>query len=147
MSLEPIRLVGLVYCVDAKQLESAVDLGMIDDCVDVKDLSENKLHAFLSKEAVDSATVVTESDLSAMVLKHVRMDMSVKSTTVRMKLLFIDYKLLLRQHGMAWVAEKNQKPAVRHVLLVVKQAKLKNRLEQDISFPKRHLKKHLSAFL
>ncbi|PXF43991.1 hypothetical protein BWQ96_06224 [Gracilariopsis chorda] len=90
MSLEPIRPVGLVYCLDAKQLESAMDLGMIDHCMDVKDLSDNKLRAFLNNEAVESATVVTESDLSAMVLKHVRMDMSVKSATDRMKLLFIE---------------------------------------------------------
>ncbi|PXF47202.1 hypothetical protein BWQ96_02977 [Gracilariopsis chorda] len=120
---------------------------MVDDCMDVKELSDIKLGTFLDKEAVDSATVVTESDLSAMVLKHVRMDMSFKSATGRMKLLFIDCKSLLRQHGMAWVAEKNQKAAVRHVLSVVKPAKVKNRLEQDISFSKRHLKENLRAFL
>ncbi|PXF41503.1 hypothetical protein BWQ96_08777 [Gracilariopsis chorda] len=100
MSLGPIRPVGLVYSVDAEQLESAVDLEMIHDGLEVKDHSDNKLRAFLDKGAVDSATVVTESDLSAVVLKHVRMDMSVKSATGRMKLLFLDYKCASTRNGV-----------------------------------------------
>ena len=147
VSLEPIRPVGLVYCVDAEQLESAVDLGMIDGCDDVKELTDGQLRDYLDKEASDSATVVTENDLAQMVQRYVRMDMSVKSAHSRMKLLFMGYKSLLRQNGMGWVVDKNPKAAVRHIISVVKPAQLKTRLEQDIGFSKADLKSDFKGFM
>lgn len=48
-SLEPTRPVGLVCCVDPDQLESAVELEMIDGCDYVEKLKEEKLWTFLDK--------------------------------------------------------------------------------------------------
>lgn len=45
-SLEPICPAGLVNCVDAKQLESAPEFGMIDICDDVERLTDDKLRTF-----------------------------------------------------------------------------------------------------
>lgn len=69
---------------------------------------------------------VTESDLVNMVQKHVRMDMSVKSSKASRELQFTDYKSLLRQHGTDLVTKNNQKVAVPHILSVMKLEQLKN---------------------
>ena len=118
----------IVYYVETEQLESDISIGMTDGCDDFKSLTDDQLRSFLQKEAVDSETIVTESDLSAMAEKNVRMDMKIKSATGCMKFLFMNYQSLLRQHGMAWVTEKNQNAAVYHVLSVIKPKKLKKRL-------------------
>ena len=43
VSLEPARPVGIIYCVDAEQIESAVECGLIPDCQDVEDLEDDDL--------------------------------------------------------------------------------------------------------
>lgn len=145
-SLEPIRPVFLVYCVDSEQVESAVELDMTEGYTDVKDLSDDQLRTYLENEAVDSSTIVTATYLQ-MVQKHVRMDMTIKSAKERMKLLFTAYKSLLRQNGMSWVTSKNPKAAIRQVISVVKPVQLKTRLEQDIAFSKADLKDDFPGFM
>lgn len=73
--------------------------------------------------------------------------MSVKSAKGRMKLLFMNYKSVLRKHGMAWVTESNAKVAIRQVISVVKPAQLKSRTEQDISFAHVKLKYDFKGFI
>lgn len=53
-SLEPVSPVGLIYCVDAEQLESAVECGMIEGCSDIEKLTSTDLRRFLEKEAQES---------------------------------------------------------------------------------------------
>lgn len=48
-SLEPIGPVGLVYYVDAEQLESTVDMWIIKGFDDVEKLTDDKLQTFLDK--------------------------------------------------------------------------------------------------
>lgn len=36
--MDPIRPIGLVFCINAEQLESAVNLGVIGGCDDIKEL-------------------------------------------------------------------------------------------------------------
>lgn len=146
-SLEPIRPVGLVYCIDSEPIHSAVELALIDGCTNSKDLTDEQLRALLKKESVDSATIVTESDLSQMVQKHDHMDMAVKSASDRMKLLFMEYRSFLRQHGMRWVVKDNKKISTRHVFSVIKSAQLRTRMDQDLSFSKRSLKDNFAGFM
>ena len=130
----------MVYCVDSEQLESAVELEMIEGCTEIKELTDEQLRTYLKIESIDSSMIVTAPDLEQMAQKHVRMDMNIKSAKGRMKLLFIAYKSLLRQKGMSWVTSKNPKTAIRQVISVIKPVQLTTRLEQDIAFSKSDVK-------
>lgn len=147
VSLEPARPVGIIYCVDAEQLESAVECGLIPDCQDVEDLEDDDLRTFLEKEAEESPTVITQDELSKIVESTLRMDMSVKSAKGRMKLLFKEYTSMLRTNGLKWVTEKTPKVAIKQVLSVIKPASLRERLEQDIGFSHSHLKNDYTGFM
>lgn len=72
--------------------------------------------------AVDSSTKMTKSDLDNLVLKNVRMDMSVRSAKARMELFFMEYNSLLRQNGMKYVSKNKQTVVVRRVLSAIKLA-------------------------
>ena len=78
-----------MFCVDADQLESAVECGLIPNCTSVETLTETSLRSFLDTNAQESQTTVTESDLAKVVETALKMDMSVKSAKGRMKLLFM----------------------------------------------------------
>lgn len=146
-SVEPVSPVSLLYCVDAEQLESAVQCGMIDGCTDVDRLTTEALRTFLDNESQESQSSITEADLAATVQATLKMDMTVKSARVRMKLLFMDYLSLLRTNGLKWVPEKNPKLAIRHVLSSCRPTQLRTRLEQDISFSHHHLKANFAGFM
>lgn len=142
LSVEPVRPVGLVYCVNAEQLESAIILKLIPGCIDYKSVTSDAPRAYLDKEVV-----VTESDLSLMVQKHLRIDMNIMSAHCRMKILFMDYISPHRQQGMAWVTVTNREVAVHHVLSIIEPSQLKTRLEQDISLSKRNLKDNFCGLM
>jgi len=90
---------------------------------------------------------VTETDLSKVVESGLKMDMSVKSAQGRMKLLFVEYKSLLRAHGLKWVTDKTPKIAIKHVISAVKPAQLRTRLEQDIAFSHHDLRADFTGFM
>ena len=79
-----------MFCVDADQLESAVECGLIPNCTSVETLTETSLRSFLDTNAQESQTTVTESDLAKVVETALKMDMSVKSAKGGMKLLFME---------------------------------------------------------
>lgn len=120
---------------------------MIDDCDDVEKLTDDKLRTFLDKTAVNPTMNVTESELLNMLQKHMRMKMSVKSAKARMELLFVNYKSLFCQYGMAWVTKNLQKVAFRYLLSVIKPSQLKNRFERDNNFSKNESNDYFKAFL
>ena len=103
---EPGRPVDLVLCVDADQIESTVECGLILNCTSVETLTNKSLRSFLETEAQESQTTVTESDLAKVVETALKMDTSVKSAKGRMKLLFMEYKSPLPTNGLKWVTEK-----------------------------------------
>ena len=144
---EPGRPVGLVLCVDADQLESAVDCGLIPNCTSVEALVDEFLRSFLDSEAQESQNSVTESDLVKLVEAVLRMNMTVKSAKGRMNLLFMEYMSLLRTNGLKWVTEKAPKAAIRHVLSAIRPAQLRTRLEQDLGFSHIDLKANFSGFM
>lgn len=118
--LEPISPVGLIYCVDAEQLKSAIECGMIEGCDNVESLTSNELKRYLESRSQESVSVITEPELAKLVEATLRMDMSVKSATDRMQLLFMEYRSLLRTNGLKWVIERTPKVPIRHVLSVVR---------------------------
>lgn len=69
---------------------------MITDGNDVKCLTDHILRAFLDKEATEFAAPFNQDELSRMVKSTLKTDMSDKSATGSMKLLFMNYKSLLR---------------------------------------------------
>lgn len=168
VSSEPARPVSLAFCVDVDQLKSAVERGMISDCMSVEAPTDESLRSFLDAEFEELQATVTESNLAKRfetVLKLVenvfklngtirqlvenvpKMDVSPKSAQARMKLLFMEYKLLLRINGLKCVTEKASKTAVHHILLVNRPAQLQTRLEQDIGFSHNHLKANFVGFM
>lgn len=75
------------------------------------------------------------------------MEITVKSAKGRMKLLFIEYKLLLWTNGLPWVMDKVPNTAVRHVLSARSRNQLRTCLEQDISFSHNNLKANFAGFM
>lgn len=120
---------------------------MVDGCDDVQSLTDDVLRSFLDKEATESATVITQDKLSKMVESLFKMDMTVKSAKGRMKLLFMEYKSLLRTNGLKWVTEMTPKVAIKQILSVIKPAALRARLEQDIDSYHVHLKFNFTGFM
>lgn len=89
---EPGWPVGLVFCVEADQLESAVENGMIPGCKSVKTFTDAPLQSFLDAETQESQTTITESDLIIAVGTALKMDMSVKLARSGIMLLLMGYK-------------------------------------------------------
>ena len=145
--LEPVKPVSLIFCVDAEQLESAVQCGMIKGCNDIQALTDENLRSYLDSESEESTTTVTEADLTKLVESKLRMDMTVTSAHGRMKLLFMDYTSLLRTNGLKWVTTKSPKIAVRHVLSAIKPKQLKSRLEDDFRLSHANLKSDFPGFM
>ena len=145
--MEPARPVGLTFCVDAEQLESAVECGMITGVTDVELLTDETLRAHLERKAQQSTTVVTQDDLASLVETQLRMDMKIKSATGRMELLFMDYKSLLRTNGLKWVTTDTPKVAIKHVISAIRPTTLGTRIEQDLGFSHARLKADFSGFM
>lgn len=146
-SLEPVKPVSLIYCVDDKQLESAIECGLIDDYTDVDMLTSEALRKLLDKEAEEFKDVVTEKDLVATVQVLLHMKISFKSAKGRMKLLFMEYRSLLRTNGIKWVTEKTLKMAIKDVLSAIMPTYLRSRLKQDIGLSYHHLRADFNGFL
>lgn len=68
----------------AEQFETTVDLFIIECSADIKTLTDDDLWTYLDKMAVDSSKAMTELDLDNMVLKYLRMDVSVRSAKASM---------------------------------------------------------------
>lgn len=145
--IESIRPVGPVFCVCAKQLESAVDLSLIEGSDDLEELDNMALSTVLDKKAIDSSVVETDSDLESMVQENVRIDMFVESANIRMELLFIDFKSLLRQNVVVWITVSNQKVIIRHFLCVIKPVQLRSRFRKHIIFTKHDVKDDFAKFV
>lgn len=145
--MESARPIGLIYCVNTEQLESAVECGWIPDCTDVESLTDKSLRSYLESESQETSETLTEAELTKMVESDLKMDMSVKSAKSRMKLLFMSYKSMLRTNGLKWVTEDTPKVAVKHVLMAIRPAQLRNRLENDIKFAKAKLKSDFKGFM
>lgn len=120
---------------------------MIKGCDDVGCVTNDLLTSFFEQEMTESATAVVEEELSMMVQYSLKIDMSVKSPKGKMKLPFLEYKALLRTHGLKLVTEKTPKVAVRHVLSVIKLPFLRLRLEQNIFFSHIYLKYDFGGFM
>lgn len=82
-----------------------MELDLIKGCDDIEKLTDGKLRTYLDSKAEETTTVVTADDFNQLVQNNVHMDVTIKSAKGRMKLLFMSYKSLLRQHYMKWVAE------------------------------------------
>lgn len=64
---DPIRRVGLVFSIDADQLQCVVEWSMNLDCISVETVTEASLQPFLDAEYQESKTVITNSDLTKVV--------------------------------------------------------------------------------
>lgn len=88
------------------------------------------MRKFLEEESQDCQTVITESNLSRIVEKCLKKDMMAKSATGRMKLLFMEYKFLLRTNGLNLGPAKTPKDSISHFLSTIKPAQLRTGLDQ-----------------
>lgn len=83
--MQPARPVGISFCVDSDQLESAVECGMLRSCTSVEKLIDKALRSFVNSEAQETQTSVTENDHGKLLETVLKMDMTVKSAIGRMK--------------------------------------------------------------
>lgn len=99
-SLEPVNIVSNIYCVDADQLESAIECGMISDCTEVDKLTSTGLRNLLENKAQEFKDVVTEAEFTATVQATLKMKIYVKYAVGRMELLFKESLSLLRTNDI-----------------------------------------------
>lgn len=105
-SLEPVNTVGVIYCVNATQLESAIECSMIAGWKEVEMLKSADLDKFFDKMLQEVKDVVTEAERTPTAQAEKQMKMYVKSAKGSMKLHFMDYDLLLRNNTIKWVTRK-----------------------------------------
>ena len=97
---EAVRPVNLKYCVDPEYLESAIDLGLIED-VENDDLTDIHLRKYLEGKAEESRETVSLEVLDEIVNRELRMNIRDKNARSRMESLFVTYHALLRRNGLS----------------------------------------------
>lgn len=90
---------------------------------------------------------VTLEGLENIFEKNLTMDMTVSSSKVRIRSLFVACHSLLRRNGLSWVIEDAQKIAVDHVLGSIKPASLLNLSKSDLAFFKKKQKMDFFGFM
>lgn len=100
---EPVRLVGLSYCVDTEWLESSINLDYIPGVKSIQELTDGKLHAYLKAEAEEDKDMMTIAKIESIIRREVSMGMSDTSSRSRMKHLFTDYVSALGRNGFILV--------------------------------------------
>lgn len=131
---------------DIEYLKSTVTLGLIRSVSSSEDLTHAVLRTYLDEEATETRSTVTLSGLEVIVRRELCMDMKNLDASSRMRTLFIDYHTLLSQHGLSWVIDSLGKIAVQHVFSVVRFAKLRSRLELNLSVSNAEIKKEFKRF-
>ena len=100
ITAEPVRPLSLKYCVGSEQLQSALDLGFIEGVEDYYSLTDSDLRSFLEGKSQESRKNLTASGVEKLVESELLVDMSVRSASSRMELLFMSYISMLRRNGL-----------------------------------------------
>lgn len=144
---EPVRAVELKFCVDVDFIESSITLGFVENATSYEKLTDEQLRTFLEGRVQESKDVVTLDTLDKIVKNRLHTDMRNTNAKTRIQDLFASYNTILRNNGLLWIIEDNQKVAVSHVLSAVRPANLKERLESDLEFSHHPLRKDFKGFL
>lgn len=145
--MENVNIVRIIYCVDADQLETAIECEMIVGYTDVNKLTSTDRRNFLEKDIQEVKDVVTESELTATVQAALRIKMSVKSSKGRMKMIYIEDPSLLKTNSINWLTYKTPKVAIKNALSSVNPVQLRARLEQDLALSYNHIKSDFQGFM
>lgn len=145
VTTEAVRPVSLKYCVDPEYLESLIAFKRIKDVTSEEDRTDQKLRGYLDTKAQDSDVTVNLSSLDKIVSAELKMDMTNPDAVSRMENLFSLYREVLRQNGVAWISEENQKIAVGHVLSAIRPHAFQERLREDLEFSRARLKKDFTG--
>jgi hypothetical protein len=136
----------LVSCIDPDILENLLCLEDIEGCDNVDKVTDANLEAWMKKSLGEIAKHTTTDDIGSMVLCKIRTNMQEKDSSIRVNQLVSDYLTLSREQG--WTLVKDQpKPAIKHLLSVVKPAQLKEVCENDSLLDQIELRKDFYGFV
>ena len=145
-STEAATTMELKFCVDPTYMISLIELDCVKGVSSFEAMTYNQLRNYLDNEAKEDKETMTKEAFTGLITTRLQMDMSHSSATARMKDLFVRYNALLKEHGVSWIKSEHQKLAVSHVVAAIKPKHLKERLESDLDFAHRDLKKDFSKF-
>lgn len=111
------------------------------------DLTNDQRRASLNAKAWPSKDLVTIDMLDKIVEEKLKMDITDKDVTSRIKNAFISYKSLLRQRSLSWVTQDNAKVAVYNVLSAIRPESLQQRLQLHIGLWRYESRKDFKKFL
>jgi hypothetical protein len=136
----------LVSCIDPYLFENLVCLEEIEGRTDADEVVDADLDAWMKKSLGEVAKLSTTDDIAAMVQRKVRTNMQEKDSTMRINQLVSDYLTL--SCGQGWTLVEDQpKLAIKHLLLVVKPAQLKEVCENDLQLDQVALRKDFYGFV
>lgn len=128
------RPFGLKFWFDIEYIKPSIALSFISGVKSYEDLQTDALRSYLEMQASDSRAIVTLSTLKQTVKRELLLNIKNRDAISRIRNLFIDYNTPLQQNGLSWLLEKNQMVAVQHVLIALRSAKLRKRLESNLKF-------------
>jgi hypothetical protein len=120
------RPVSLNLSVDPSFLKSLVKLSQLGPAVkSVAEVTDAVLSTWLEKHSDLKKDVLSASQVQEIVDGSLRINMPEKDTEQRIIILFAEYRGILRNHGLAWIAYENPETAVNHIVDALKQSILK----------------------
>lgn len=108
---------------------------------------DTALRKHLESKAVHAMDNATTDALDGLVKNNLRTDMENTNARSRMKIRFVSYKSLLREHGLSWITKDTEKIAIQHVLTANCPAPLRSRLKYDMELAKTKLCKDFKGLI
>ena len=89
---------------------------------------------------------LTLEQLERIVLSHVRITLNEPDAQLRVICLFADYKTMLRSRKWDKLIEEKPKVTISHLIILLKPEPLRVKIENDLQFSKRELRKDWKGF-
>jgi hypothetical protein len=137
---------SLVSCIDPDLLQNLVWMENIEGCDDADDVTDTHLDTWIKESLGEAATTATTEDISAMVLRKVRINLQEKDSGMRIDQLVSDYLTLSREQGWTLI-KKQPKLAIKHLISVLKPAHVRELCENDLSLEYIELRKDFPGFI
>jgi RNase H-like domain found in reverse transcriptase/Reverse transcriptase (RNA-dependent DNA polymerase)/Integrase zinc binding domain len=140
--------VSLTFSIEASLIESLVDLRQFGSTIDtVAKVTDVHVQAWLDKHREVNPESLSATQVHALVVKNLRINLSEKDAEQRIIMLFAEYSSLLRVNGLSWLLEKNPKVAVGHIIEALKPIRLQKRIKDDLSLAHVALEKDFLQFM
>ena len=139
-------LVSLVNSVEFKLLKALLAFDTFPGVSDVSELTDDVLLAWFQEQIEQSSPVITPEVLETELRKRVKLDFKEADPKLRFMNLFMKYFTFLEERNLSDLIETNPKTAVKHVCSLLRPLGFQQKIENDLSLEKAHLRKDWKGF-